>query len=209
MLLATSTMNPTVMIVLYGNFWRYLLLHGISSAEERKKRVDEMMAGLAIGDSILTSSGFYGVIIDMTDDTVIVEFGSNKTAASRCRRQQSYRLRSRRHKIVNENEPGQRICAAPVHFLSYSRTILCSLQIFRISSGHRLACTRRHGRGLTAACRDGLSDTAADGVWKLSVKQHLVVRKVLFYPRSRPSLTALLRIFRLHGYPYWRFPERS
>ena len=57
MLLATSTMNPTVMIVLY---------------------VDEMMASLAIGDSVLTSSGFYGVIIDMTDDTVIVEFGSNK-----------------------------------------------------------------------------------------------------------------------------------
>ena len=25
-----------------------------------------------------TSSGFYGVIIDMTDDTVIVEFGNNK-----------------------------------------------------------------------------------------------------------------------------------
>ena len=27
---------------------------------------------------MLTSSGFYGVIIDMTDDTVIVEFGNNK-----------------------------------------------------------------------------------------------------------------------------------
>ena len=27
---------------------------------------------------VLTTSGFYGVIIDMTDDTVIVEFGNNK-----------------------------------------------------------------------------------------------------------------------------------
>jgi len=36
------------------------------------------MATVAVGDSVLTSSGFYGVIIDMTDDTVIVEFGSNK-----------------------------------------------------------------------------------------------------------------------------------
>ena len=27
---------------------------------------------------MLTSSGFYGVIIDMTDDTEIVEFGNNK-----------------------------------------------------------------------------------------------------------------------------------
>ena len=30
------------------------------------------------GDSVLTSSGFYGVVIDITDDSVIVEFGSNK-----------------------------------------------------------------------------------------------------------------------------------
>ena len=36
------------------------------------------MASIAVGDTVLTSSGFYGVIIDMTDDTVIVEFGSNK-----------------------------------------------------------------------------------------------------------------------------------
>ena len=26
----------------------------------------------------MTSGGFYGVLIDITDDTVIVEFGSNK-----------------------------------------------------------------------------------------------------------------------------------
>ena len=46
-------------------------------AEEKKKQA-ELMATVAVGDSVLTSSGFYGVIIDMTDDTVIVEFGSNK-----------------------------------------------------------------------------------------------------------------------------------
>ena len=30
------------------------------------------------GDIVLTTSGFYGEIIDITDDTVIVEFGNNK-----------------------------------------------------------------------------------------------------------------------------------
>ena len=29
-------------------------------------------------DTILTTSGFYGTVIDIADDTVIVEFGSNK-----------------------------------------------------------------------------------------------------------------------------------
>ena len=43
-----------------------------------EKKQAELMATVAVGDSVLTSSGFYGVIIDRTDDTVIVEFGSNK-----------------------------------------------------------------------------------------------------------------------------------
>lgn len=37
-----------------------------------------MLAALEIGDCVLTSSGMYGIIIDITDDTVIVEFGNNK-----------------------------------------------------------------------------------------------------------------------------------
>ena len=45
--------------------------------KERQKQ-QELLASVAVGDTILTSSVFYGVIIDMTDDTVIVEFGSNK-----------------------------------------------------------------------------------------------------------------------------------
>ena len=50
----------------------------IRPQQKKKKKMQELMAGVAVGDSVLTSSGFYGVIIDMTDDTVIVEFGSNK-----------------------------------------------------------------------------------------------------------------------------------
>lgn len=37
-----------------------------------------MLADMSVGDCVLTSSGFYGIVIDITDDTVIVEFGSNK-----------------------------------------------------------------------------------------------------------------------------------
>ena len=50
----------------------------IRPQQKEKKKMQELMAGVAVGNSVLTSSGFYGVIIDMTDDTVIVEFGSNK-----------------------------------------------------------------------------------------------------------------------------------
>ena len=31
-----------------------------------------------VGDVVVTTSGFYGVVISITDDDCIVEFGSNK-----------------------------------------------------------------------------------------------------------------------------------
>ena len=58
-------------------FW-VIYLAAIFGLMKEKKKMQELMASIAVGDTVLTSSGFYGVIIDMTDDTVIVEFGSNK-----------------------------------------------------------------------------------------------------------------------------------
>ena len=37
-----------------------------------------MLAEMKVGDTVLTSSGFYGVLIDITEEDVIVEFGNNK-----------------------------------------------------------------------------------------------------------------------------------
>ena len=45
--------------------------------KEQKKKA-AMLSALENGDCVLTSSGFYGIVIDITDDTVIVEFGNNK-----------------------------------------------------------------------------------------------------------------------------------
>lgn len=46
--------------------------------KKEQKKMTAMLSSLEIGDSILTNSGFYGIVIDITDDTVIVEFGNNK-----------------------------------------------------------------------------------------------------------------------------------
>lgn len=46
--------------------------------KKEQKRVSAMLAELSVGDCVLTTSGFYGIVIDITDDTIIVEFGSNK-----------------------------------------------------------------------------------------------------------------------------------
>ena len=62
-------------VVIFGGIMYFL---AIRPQRKEQKRMQAMLMDLAVGDSIVTTSGFYGVIIDMTDDTVIVEFGNNK-----------------------------------------------------------------------------------------------------------------------------------
>lgn len=50
----------------------------IRPQQKETKQKNAMLASLEVGDTVLTTSGFYGTVIDITDDTVIVEFGSNK-----------------------------------------------------------------------------------------------------------------------------------
>lgn len=50
----------------------------IRPQRKEQKRVTAMLNDMAVGDSVVTTSGFYGVILDITDDDVIVEFGNNK-----------------------------------------------------------------------------------------------------------------------------------
>ena len=65
-------------IVIYIVFFAALIYFtSIRPQKKERQKQQEMLSSIAVGDTILTTSGFYGVIIDMTDDTVIVEFGSN------------------------------------------------------------------------------------------------------------------------------------
>ncbi len=50
----------------------------IRPQQKEQKKKNAMLAALEVGDTVLTTSGFYGTIIDISDDTVIVEFGSNR-----------------------------------------------------------------------------------------------------------------------------------
>lgn len=54
----------------------YFLL--IRPQSKEKKRVAAMLREMEVGDTVVTTSGFYGVLIDIADEDVIVEFGNNK-----------------------------------------------------------------------------------------------------------------------------------
>lgn len=50
----------------------------IRPQKKEQKRHAALLQTMEVGDSVLTSGGFYGVVIDVREDIVIVEFGSNK-----------------------------------------------------------------------------------------------------------------------------------
>lgn len=60
--------------VIIGIFWFF----AIRPQKKQQKDHDTLLATLEVGDSILTTSGFFGVVIDIMEEIVIVEFGNNK-----------------------------------------------------------------------------------------------------------------------------------
>lgn len=70
--------NWIVLILVYGAIIGGFYFFAIRPQKKKQKAQDAMISAIDVGDSVLTTSGFYGVIIDITDDIVIVEFGSNK-----------------------------------------------------------------------------------------------------------------------------------
>mgnify|MGYP000879278459 FL=1 len=63
-----------IYVVLFGGLWWFMM----RPQTKEQTRIQAMLASMEVGDTALTTSGFYGVIIDITDDDVIVEFGNNK-----------------------------------------------------------------------------------------------------------------------------------
>ena len=69
-----GTMNILMIVLLVVIFYFFM----IRPQQKEQKKKNAMLSALEVGDTVLTTSGFYGTIIDISDDTVIVEFGSNK-----------------------------------------------------------------------------------------------------------------------------------
>lgn len=66
------------LVLIYGAFFAFMWFVLIRPQRKRQKEVGKMQSELAIGQSVLTSGGLYGKVIDIVNDTIIVEFGMNK-----------------------------------------------------------------------------------------------------------------------------------
>ena len=78
LLSSTSSGSSVLMIVYIVALVALFYFFFIRPQNKERKQKDAMLATVAVGDSVLTTAGFYGIVVDMNDDTVIVEFGNNK-----------------------------------------------------------------------------------------------------------------------------------
>lgn len=81
MIIATAANATTSNLMFFGMMAvifavMYFLM--IRPQQKEQKRIQAMLNSLEIGDAVVTTSGFYGIVIDITDEDVICEFGNNK-----------------------------------------------------------------------------------------------------------------------------------
>ncbi len=70
-----SLVTTVLMLVAWIGVIYFIL---IRPQKKQQKQMDELRNAIKPGDNIMTTGGFYGVVLDVVDDTVIVEFGNNK-----------------------------------------------------------------------------------------------------------------------------------
>lgn len=79
LLAAQSTTGSYLLLIAYLVIFGIIVyFFMIRPQKNEQKRMNAVLSTLAPGDSVLTTSGFYGIVIDVTEETVIVEFGNNK-----------------------------------------------------------------------------------------------------------------------------------
>lgn len=66
------------MLVLYAVIFGVFYFFAIRPQSKQKKEHDALLTTLEVGDSVLTTSGFYGVVINISEEVVVVEFGNDK-----------------------------------------------------------------------------------------------------------------------------------
>ena len=75
---SSSGTSWVILIVVYAVIFGGFYMIFMRPQKKEQKRVQAMINEMEVGDTVLTTGGFYGVLIDISDEDVIVEFGSNK-----------------------------------------------------------------------------------------------------------------------------------
>ena len=62
------------MVIIFGAMYFF----AIRPQKKEQKRLQTMISQMEVGDTVVTTSGFYGIVIAVDEEDCIVEFGNNK-----------------------------------------------------------------------------------------------------------------------------------
>ena len=63
-----------IYIVIFGGYIWFVMRNN----KKKQQKVEEMRQGLKVGDDVCTTGGLIGKIVDIDDNTFVIEFGTNK-----------------------------------------------------------------------------------------------------------------------------------
>jgi len=75
---SAADMLPSLLMMVAVVAVMYFMM--VRPQKKEQKRLVAMLNDMEVGDSVVTTSGFYGIVIDITEEDVIVEFGNNKNS---------------------------------------------------------------------------------------------------------------------------------
>ena len=82
MILATTSASGSgsmiMMVVWLAVMFGIMYFLMIRPQKKEQKRLSSMINEMEVGDAVVTTSGFYGIVIDITEEDVVVEFGNNR-----------------------------------------------------------------------------------------------------------------------------------
>ena len=70
-------------VVIFGAMYFF----AIRPQRKEQKRMAALLSTMEVGDTVVTSSGFYGTIIAVSEEDCIVEFGNNRNCRIPMRKQ--------------------------------------------------------------------------------------------------------------------------
>ena len=94
-----------IMIVYIVLIFVFIYFFMIRPQKKQKAKTEEMHNQMEPGDNIMTTSGFYGTILDIVDDTtIIVEFGNNKNCRIPMHKNAVAELEKKNAAVVEEDK---------------------------------------------------------------------------------------------------------
>ncbi|MCR4901716.1 MAG: preprotein translocase subunit YajC [Butyrivibrio sp.] len=70
----SSLMIIVIYVLIFAAFYFFM----IRPQKKSERQKAQTIAALEVGDSVRTTGGFIGTVIDISEEAVIVEFGNNK-----------------------------------------------------------------------------------------------------------------------------------